>query len=97
MLRWFRSLQFIFKPKYWWRMHEYSEHLDRSIRWAIKNNYVLGDSYSPYTVDVRLPSGRIISLWIENYPYGSCSYEGYGTSRLTQQEFFDKLSSIRHA
>ncbi len=69
MIRFIRSLQFIFKPRYWLRQYPYSSKLDKEIN-KLLDKCVKFTNLREGFVDL----GHIEYIWIYHYPYafGNC-------------------------
>jgi len=71
MLRFIKSLQFIYKPKYWLRQYPYSPKLDKEIN-RLLDEGIKFTNIREYEGFVNL--GHIEDIWICHYPYalGNC-------------------------
>jgi hypothetical protein len=79
MIRFIKSLQFIYKPFYWLKFSPYSEFLDKEIN-KLLDEEILFTNISEYRADL----GHLKGLWID----GNCSFcemNDYMPSRLTIQ------------
>ena len=81
MIRFIRSLQFIFKPKYWSKLYPYCSMYDKTIN-ELLDAKVKFTNIDCYTADL----GHLKNIWI-GYPasaYGSQPWKNeYQPSRLT--------------
>lgn len=90
MLKFFKNLQFIFKPFYWAMNSPYSKEVDEII------NELL-DEYEFTEIEKYKAKLGKIEIWIANHPYGSMtlyntSLENLRPSRLTIQRAHRKLT-----
>ena len=79
MLKFIKSLQFIYKPRYWLKFHAYSEPLDKEIN-KLLDDGVMFTNISEYTADL----GHLKNLWISGAEC-FCRMNNYMPSRLTIQ------------
>ena len=81
MLKFIKSLQFVYKPKYWLRQHPYCPRLDIKINNSLDQGVKFAN-IGWYTADL----GDLKDIWISGYPfaYGKLwkQYD-YQPSRLT--------------
>jgi hypothetical protein len=64
MLRFIKSLQFLYKPKYWLKQHPYCPRLDRKIN-KLLDDGVLFVNIGWYAADL----GDLKDIWISGYPF----------------------------
>ncbi len=83
MIRFIKSLQFIFKPKYWLTQYPYCARLDKEIN-RLLDEGVKFTNIGWYTADL----GHLEDIWISGYPfsYGKLWEQYYyQPSRLTMK------------
>ncbi len=78
MLRFIKSLQFIYKPSYWLKFSPYSKFLDKEI------NKLLDDGVLFTNIDEHYATLGHLKLWIWDLE-SFCSMDNYMPSRLTIQ------------
>lgn len=81
MLRFIKSLQFVFKPTYWLKQHSYCPRLDKRIN-DLLDQGIKFTNIGWYTADL----GDLKDIWISGYPfsYGKIWRKyPYQPSRLT--------------
>ena len=64
MLKFIKSLQFIYKPKYWLQQHPYCPALDNKIN-TLLDRGVKFTNIGRYTADL----GDLKAIWISGYPF----------------------------
>ena len=70
-MKFIKSLQFIFKPSFWFMNDEYSKQVDSTVNKIIDEDLiVLFDAYYADT-------GKGIKVWIKNYPYAYATLHTY--------------------
>ena len=79
MIRFIKSLQFIYKPFYWIKFNSYSEPLDTEIN-RLLDDGVYFTNISQYTANL----GHLQDLWIDGNA-SFCKMNNYQPSRLTVQ------------
>lgn len=94
MIKFLKSLQFIFMPNYWSINHRYSKQWDEKLNTLLnKHEFTDIDRYTAKLGDVE--------VWISNHPYGSFSVWGSGLyfrpSRLIILKAGRKLKKAKEA
>lgn len=78
MLRFIKSLQFIYKPSYWLKFSPYSEFLDKEINKLLDNGFLFTN------IDECYATLGHLKLWIWNRE-SFCTMDNHMPSRLTMQ------------
>lgn len=93
MKKFFKNLQFIFKPEFWTMIVPYDKQWDQDINYLIDNCSCKLDNVNSldgehYTIVFSPDNINFVEVWIKNYPYSYGKmykpHEGYARpSRLT--------------